>query len=175
MKQYGTILIVDDNASILTAMRYLLDGIFERILMLEQPDDILKLMAQEDVDIVLLDMNFTLGVNTGQEGLFWLRAIRKQHPQTPVVLLTAYADVSLAVRGLKSGAADFITKPWDNDELLRKLKDVLDMQNEIVTLDEMEKEHIRRTIDHCHGNLTLAAELLGITRQTLYNKMKRLE
>ena len=175
MKQYGTILIVDDNASILTAMRYLLDGIFERILLLEQPDDILKLMAQEDVDIVLLDMNFTLGVNTGQEGLFWLRAIRKQHPQTPVVLLTAYADVSLAVRGLKSGAADFITKPWDNDELLRKLKDVLDMQNEIVTLDEMEKEHIRRTIDHCHGNLTLAAELLGITRQTLYNKMKRLE
>ena len=175
MKQYGTILIVDDNASILTAMRYLLDGIFERILMLEQPDDILKLMAQEDVDIVLLDMNFTLGVNTGQEGLFWLRAIRKQHPQTPVVLLTAYADVSLAVRGLKSGAADFITKPWDNDELLRKLKDVLDMQNEIVTLDEMEKEHIRRTIDHCHGNLTLAAELLGITRQTLYYKMKRLE
>ena len=175
MKQYGTILIVDDNASILTAMRYLLDGIFERILMLEQPDDILKLMAQEDVDIVLLDMNFTLGVNTGQEGLFWLRAIRKQHPQTPIVLLTAYADVSLAVRGLKSGAADFITKPWDNDELLRKLKDVLDMQNEIVTLDEMEKEHIRRTIDHCHGNLTQAAELLGITRQTLYNKMKRLE
>ncbi len=175
MKQYGTILIVDDNASILTAMRYLLDGIFERILMLEQPDDILKLMAQEDVDIVLLDMNYTLGVNTGQEGLFWLRAIRKQHPQTPVVLLTAYADVSLAVRGLKSGAADFIAKPWDNDELLRKLKDVLDMQNEIVTLDEMEKEHIRRTIDHCHGNLTLAAELLGITRQTLYNKMKRLE
>ncbi len=175
MKQYGTILIVDDNASILTAMRYLLDGIFERILMLEQPDDILKLMAQEDVDIVLLDMNFTLGVNTGQEGLFWLRAIRKQHPQTPVVLLTAYADVSLAVRGLKSGAADFIAKPWDNDELLRKLKDVLDMQNEIVTLDEMEKEHIRRTIDHCHGNLTQAAELLGITRQTLYNKMKRLE
>lgn len=174
MKQYGTILIVDDNASILTAMRYLLDGIFERILMLEQPDDILKLMAQEDVDIVLLDMNYTLGVNTGQEGLFWLRAIRKQHPQTPVVLLTAYADVSLAVRGLKSGAADFITKPWDNDELLRKLKDVLDMQNEIVTLDEMEKEHIRRTIDHCHGNLTQAAELLGITRQTLYNKMKRL-
>ena len=175
MKQYGTILIVDDNASILTAMRYLLDGIFERILMLEQPDDILKLMAQEDVDIVLLDMNFTLGVNTGQEGLFWLRAIRKQHPQTPVVLLTAYADVSLAVRGLKSGAADFIAKPWDNDELLRKLKDVLDMQNEIVTLDEMEKEHIRRTIDHCHGNHTQAAELLGITRQTLYNKMKRLE
>ncbi len=166
--------MVDDNASILTAMRYLLDGVFERVITLSQPDDILKTMVQEDIDLVLLDMNFTLGVNSGQDGLFWLRAIRKQHPQTPVVLLTAYADVSLAVRGLKSGAADFITKPWDNDELVRKLKDVLDIQNEIVTLDEMEKDHIRRTIDRCHGNLSQAAELLGITRQTLYNKMKRL-
>ena len=174
MKQYGTILVVDDNASILTAMRYLLDSVFERILTLSQPNDILKTMAQEEIDIVLLDMNFTLGVNSGQEGLFWLRTIRKQHPQTPVVLLTAYADVSLAVKGLKSGAADFITKPWDNDELVRKLKDVLEMQSEIVTLDEMEKDHIRRTIDRCHGNLSQAAELLGITRQTLYNKMKRL-
>jgi len=174
MNKYGTILVVDDNPSILTAMRYLLEDIFERVLTLTQPADILKTMAQEETDIVLLDMNFALGVNSGQEGLLWLRAIRKQHPQTPVVLLTAYADVSLAVRGLKSGAADFITKPWDNDELVRKLKDVLDMQREIVTLDEVERDHIRRTLDRCHGNLTQAAELLGITRQTLYNKMKRL-
>ena len=159
MNKYGTILIVDDNAAILTAMRYLLDATFEQILTTTNPEDILKLMAQQAVDLVVLDMNFTLGVNNGNEGLFWLRTIRKQHPQTPVVLLTAYADVNLAVKGLKNGAADFITK---------------DMQNEIVSLDEMEKEHIRRTIDHCHGNLTQAAELLGITRQTLYNKMKRL-
>ncbi len=174
MNKYGTILIVDDNTAILTAMHYLLDDIFEQVLTTTKPDDILKLMAQQPVDIVVLDMNFTLGVNSGSEGIFWLRTIRKQHPQTPVVLLTAYADISLAVKGLKNGAADFITKPWDNDDLVRKLKDVLDMQNEIVSLDDMEKEHIRRTIDHCHGNLTHAAELLGITRQTLYNKMKRL-
>lgn len=172
MKQYGTILVVDDNTAILTAMKYLLDNIFEEVLTTTNPDDVLKIMVQKSVDIVLLDMNFSLGVNNGQEGLFWLRVIRKQHPQTPVVLLTAYADVSLAVKGLKNGAADFITKPWDNDDLVRKLKDVLDMQSEIVSLDEIEKEHIRRTIDRCHGNLTQAAELLGITRQTLYNKMK---
>ncbi len=174
MNKYGTILIVDDNASILIAMRYLLDDTFERVLTTTQPEDILKMMAQQSIDLVLLDMNYTLGVNNGNEGLFWLRAIRKQHPQTPVVLLTAYADVNLAVKGLKNGAADFITKPWDNAELVHKLKDVLDMPNQIISLDEMEKEHIRRTIDHCHGNLTQAAELLGITRQTLYNKMKRL-
>lgn len=174
MSTYGTILVADDNAAILTAMKYLLADTFEHVLTTTQPEDILKLMAQQPVDIILLDMNFTLGVNTGSEGLFWLRTIRKHHPQTPVVLLTAYADVNLAVKGLKNGAADFVTKPWDNDELLRKLKDVLDMRHEIVSLDEVEKEHIRRTIDHCHGNLSQAAELLGITRQTLYNKMKRL-
>ena len=174
MNKYGTILIVDDNEAILTALRLCLDTTFEHILTLNQPDNLLKVMAQETVDLVLLDMNFTLGVNSGSEGLLWLRTLKKHHPQTPVVLLTAYADIQLVVRGLKSGAADFITKPWDNDELIRKLKDVLDMQAEIVTLDEAEAEHIRRAIDHCHGNLTKAAELLGITRQTLYNKMKRL-
>lgn len=174
MQKYGTILIVDDNTAVLTALRYCLEPAFQNIITLERPDAILKTLAQEDVSLVLLDMNFTLGVNSGQEGLMWLRTIRKHHPQLPVVLLTAYADINLAVRGLKSGASDFLVKPWDNDELVRKLRDVLDMQAEIVTLDEMEAEHIRRAIDHCHGNLSRAAELLGITRQTLYNKMKRL-
>ena len=174
MNNYGTLLVVDDNAAILTALRYCLEGTFERIITLERPEEILKTMAQEAVDLVLLDMNFTLGVNSGQEGLMWLRTIRKHHAEVPVVLLTAYADVQLAVRGLKSGAADFIVKPWDNDELVRKLKDVLELQTEIVTLDEVESDHIRRAIDRCHGNLSKAAGMLGITRQTLYNKMKRL-
>ena len=98
MNTYGTILIADDNAAILTAMRYLLDSTFEQVLTTSQPDDILKIMAQQTVDLVLLDMNFTLGVNSGNEGLFWLRAIRKQHPQTPVILITAYADINLAVK-----------------------------------------------------------------------------
>ena len=174
MNTYGTILVVDDNAAILTAMKYLLADAFDQVLTTAQPDDILKLMAQQPIDMVLLDMNFSSGVNSGQEGIFWLRAIKKRHPDVPVVLLTAYADIALAVKGLKNGASDFITKPWDNDDLLRKLKDVLDVQHEIVSLDEVEKEHIRRTIDRCHGNLSQAAELLGITRQTLYNKIKRL-
>ncbi|MBQ9637258.1 MAG: DNA-binding response regulator [Prevotella sp.] len=174
-KPYGTILIVDDNEAILTALRLCLDATFERVLTLSHPDAILKTMTQETIDIVILDMNFTLGVNSGQEGLFWLRTIRKHHPQVPVVLLTAYADVQLAVRGLKSGAADFVVKPWDNDELTRKLKDVLNLKADIVTLDEVETDHIRRAIDLCHGNLSKAADMLGITRQTLYNKMKRLE
>lgn len=175
MKKYGTILVIDDNEAILTALRYCLAGTFERVMTLTSPESVVSLMGQEQVDIILLDMNFTLGVNSGQDGLFWLQAIRKHHPEVPVVLITAYADVSLAVRGLKRGAADFVTKPWDNDELVRKLKDVLDANDQVATLDEVEADHIRRALDRCHGNLTKAAELLGVTRQTLYNKMKKLQ
>ena len=169
-----TILIVDDNPAVLTALKYCLAGTFERVITLEKPDQLLTILQQEMVDLILLDMNFSLGVNSGQDGLIWLKAIRKHHPELPIVLMTAYGDISLAVRGLKSGAADFITKPWDNDDLIRKLKDVLDSQSEVATLDEVEIEHIRRAIDRCHGNMKLAAEQLGITRQTLYNKIKRL-
>jgi len=174
MKTYGTILVIDDNEAILTALKYCLAGMFDSVITLSSPEGVLKLLGQETVALVLLDMNFSIGVNDGQDGLTWLRAIRKHHPDLPVVLMTAYGEVSLAVRGLKSGAADFITKPWDNDELVRKLKDVLDAQQDVATLDEVEAEHIRRAIDRCHGNLKLAAEQLGITRQTLYNKIKKL-
>lgn len=175
MNDYGTILVIDDNEAILTALKYCLNGTFSRVITITSPESVISLLGQEQVDIILLDMNFTLGVNNGQDGLFWLQAIRKHHPEIPVVLITAYADVQLAVRGLKRGAADFVTKPWDNEELVRKLKDVLDASDEVVTLDEVEADHIRRAVDRCHGNLTKAAELLGITRQTLYNKMKKLQ
>lgn len=175
MQNYGTILIVDDNEAILTALKYCLMGTFEKVLTLSSPETLLTLMAQEHVDIVLLDMNFTLGVNSGQDGLLWLQAIHKRHPEVPVVLITAYADVQLAVRALKRGAADFITKPWDNDELVRKLKDVLDKAREVKPLDELEASHIKRAVDLCGGNLSKAADMLGITRQTLYNKMKKLQ
>ena len=167
---YGTILIVDDNIAILTALKICLDGVFDNIITLSAPEKILPTLQQEEVNIVLLDMNFSLGVNSGQDGLLWLRTIKKHHPNMPVVLITAYAEVQLAVKGLKSGAADFITKPWDNDELIRVLKDAVDNSCEIVPLEQLETEHVRKVVDKCHGNMSKAAELLGISRQTLYNK-----
>ncbi|MBQ7495525.1 MAG: response regulator [Bacteroidaceae bacterium] len=172
MKQ-GTIIICDDNTEILTALGYALEGMFQRIIKLSHPDRLLPTMAAETVDIVLLDMNFQRGVNNGLEGLQWLKTLHERHPDVPVVLLTAYGDVPLAVRALKSGAADFITKPWDNDELIRKLSDVLTTQQEVAPLDEVEQAHIRRAVDRADGNLTVAARMLGVTRQTLYNKLNR--
>ncbi|MFU2419358.1 MAG: response regulator, partial [Bacteroidota bacterium] len=115
--KYGTLLVIDDNPSILTALKICLSNTFEQILTLPRPDTAPMLLQQEQVDLILLDMNFSLGVNSGQDGLLWLRTFRRLHAHIPVVLITAFADVQLAIKGLKSGAADFVTKPWDNDEL----------------------------------------------------------
>lgn len=169
---YNTILIVDDNPAILTALKICLAGVFTRIVTLSSTDRLVATMSEEQVDVVLLDMNFSLGVNTGQDGLFWLRTLKKLHPDTPVVLMTAYADVQLAVKGLKNGAADFVTKPWDNDELVRTLRDAVEKSSKVVTLDKLEQQHVHRVVEQCHGNMSKAAELLGITRQTLYRKLR---
>lgn len=169
---YNTILIVDDNPAILTALKICLAGVFTRIVTLSSTDRLVATMSEEQVDVVLLDMNFSLGVNTGQDGLFWLRTLKKLHPDTPVVLMTAYADVQLAVKGLKNGAADFVTKPWDNDELVRTLRDAVEKSREVVTLDKLEQQHVHCVVEQCHGNMSKAAELLGITRQTLYRKLR---
>lgn len=173
IRPYNTIVVVDDNPTILTALKICLTAEFERIVTLTSPDTLVSTLSNgEQVDVVLLDMNFSLGVNTGQDGLFWLRTLKKLHPDTPVVLMTAYADVQLAVKGLKNGAADFVTKPWDNDELVRTLRDAVEKSRDVVTLDELEQQHVHRVVDQCHGNMSKAAELLGITRQTLYRKLK---
>lgn len=173
IRPYNTIVVVDDNPTILTALKICLTAEFERIVTLTSPDTLVSTLSNEEqVDVVLLDMNFSLGVNTGQDGLFWLRTLKKLHPDTPVVLMMAYADVQLAVKGLKNGAADFVTKPWDNDELVRTLRDAVEKSREVVTLDELEQQHVHRVVDQCHGNMSKAAELLGITRQTLYRKLK---
>lgn len=173
IRPYNTIVVVDDNPTILTALKICLTAEFERIVTLTSPDTLVSTLSNEEqVDVVLLDMNFSLGVNTGQDGLFWLRTLKKLHPDTPVVLMTAYADVQLAVKGLKNGAADFVTKPWDNDELVRTLRDAVEKSREVVTLDKLEQQHVHRVVDQCHGNMSKAAELLGITRQTLYRKLK---
>lgn len=123
--QSGTVLIVDDNKSVLTSLELLLEDEFERIETASNPNRILSVLDTMPVDLVLLDMNFSAGINTGNEGLFWLRRIREIAPELPVIMLTAYGDVELAVKALKSGAVDFILKPWDNDVLLEKIHTAL--------------------------------------------------
>ncbi len=93
---YGTLLVIDDNPAILTAVKICLGKVFERILALSSPDTVLVTLSQEHVDVILLDMNFSPGINSGQDGMIWLSAIRRKHPDIPVVLVTDDADVKLA-------------------------------------------------------------------------------
>ena len=122
MTKQGTILVVDDNKGILTAVQMLLGTYFEKVITISTPNKIKATLHDENIDVVLLDMNFSAGINTGHEGLFWLSEIKKEDASIQVVLFTAYADIDLAVRGIKEGAADFVVKPWDNAKLLETLK-----------------------------------------------------
>ena len=122
MTKQGTILVVDDNKGILTAVQMLLGTCFEKVITISTPNKIKATLHDENIDVVLLDMNFSAGINTGNEGLFWLSEIKKEDASIQVVLFTAYADIDLAVRGSKEGAADFVVKPWDNAKLLETLK-----------------------------------------------------
>ena len=121
MKKPGNILIVDDNRGVLTAVQLLLKPHFEKIITLTSPVTLTSVLREETPSVVLLDMNFTSGINTGNEGLFWLQEIKRLRPSLPVVLFTAYGDIDLAVRGIKEGATDFIVKPWDNQKLVETL------------------------------------------------------
>lgn len=123
MAKQGTLLVVDDNRNILTSLQYLLGEYFERVITIDSPVTIPTLLNRESIDVVLLDMNFSSGINSGNEGLYWLHEIKRLRPQTEVVLFTAYADINLAVTGIKEGAADFVVKPWENARLVQTLQE----------------------------------------------------
>jgi len=268
----GKIIIVDDNETVLKTLRVILSRIFKTVLTVQVPTLLPALLREDDVDVVLLDMNFSTGKQTGGEGLFWLDRIRERSNPPEVVLITAFGDIDLAVASLKKGATDFIIKPWDNDKLVntiiaaqqkraeritksvpqssdgntneqavsdeaniikqlidfflkkyataygkpfpsldREARDKLTSQllignillveqsieramllnnatqftqddfvfDEVerlspsMTLDDIEKQFIQSVLQEKKGNLTLSAQQLNISRQTLYNKMKK--
>jgi DNA-binding NtrC family response regulator len=113
----GTLLIVDDNKSVISALEMMLQYEVEKLISISSPKRIHEVLAQNEIDIVLLDMNFQAGINSGNEGLFWMKEILKHDSNISVVMITAYGDVELAVRALREGAIDFILKPWDNKKL----------------------------------------------------------
>ncbi len=115
------ILLVDDNKAILSALTLLLSPYFNEIITLTGPKEIPSILRSTDIDIILLDMNFTASINSGNEGLFWLSEIKKINASLPVVVFTAYADIELAVEAIKRGATDFVVKPWDNTKLIQTL------------------------------------------------------
>ena len=141
--QKGNILIVDDNKSILSTLEILLTPEFQTVTTLTNPNQILSELRKMDYNLVILDMNFSAGVNTGNEGIYWLGRIKEINPEISVVMITAYGDIDTAVKALKAGASDFILKPWDNEKLLATLKLAIQLnlsKKEVVQLKERETE-----------------------------------
>jgi len=121
----ASILIIDDDPDVLTAVRLLLKTEVRDVVTEKTPENIRWHLSKDDFDIILLDMNFTSSINTGNEGLFWLKEIRKIRPDASVIMITAYGDIDLAVRSLKEGASDFVVKPWHNEKLMSTIKEIL--------------------------------------------------
>jgi len=118
----GKILVVDDNQGIRSALKILLPSHFAQVELIPSPKTLVAAVESFRPDVILLDMNFYTDINTGNEGLYWTGEIKKAWPDIQVVLFTAYADIALAVEGMKRGAFDFIVKPWDNEKLISTLQ-----------------------------------------------------
>lgn len=121
----ASILVIDDDADVLTALRLLLKPLVKTVVVEKNPNNITSQIEKAHYDIIILDMNFNALVNTGNEGIFWLNKIQKQKPEISVILMTAYADIDLAIRGLKEGASDFLMKPWNNEKIIETLNAIL--------------------------------------------------
>jgi DNA-binding NtrC family response regulator len=151
----GNILIIDDNNSVLTALEMLLQTEFENVYTLRNPGSLLSTIQKHLIDIVLLDMNFKAGINTGNEGMFWLREIQKYDPTISVVMITAYGDVTLAVKAVKEGAFDFILKPWDNNKLISTLHASLQLRK-----SKVENEALTKTTKTLKQELKPGSQLI---------------
>ena len=141
-KESGKILVVDDDVNVLKSLKLILDNVFEFIETLKSPNTLNQVLTNSNFDVILLDMNFTAGINSGNEGLYWLSEILKINTDAIVVMLTAYGDIELSVEAMRRGATDFITKPWDNEKLIATIKTGLKLsasRKEIKTLKQKQE------------------------------------
>ncbi|MEC4051500.1 sigma-54 dependent transcriptional regulator [Myroides odoratimimus] len=124
-KTNATILVLDDNSEVLIAAKMLLKRHFETILTNNNPKKIAEILSQQEVDVIILDMNYRVGFEDGKEGIFWFKEIKNIAPNTQIILMTSYGNVETAVEGIKLGAVDYILKPWNNEALIETVKGVV--------------------------------------------------
>ena len=149
------LLIVDDHKPVLKALTQLLEQEFDEVTAISNPNQLPSLVKETSYDVILLDMNFSAGINSGNEGIYWLTRILKIDPLIVVVMITAYGDVELAVRAIKEGAADFVLKPWDNQKLVATLQAALKLRKSNLAIrDYQEKQtHLVEEIDKPYSQL----------------------
>ena len=169
MVKTGKILIIDDNEEFLVALSLKLTPHFQQVVTENNPEQILPSLQKEDFDLILLDMNFKAGINTGNEGLYWLNAIKDKDTDATVVFITAYGDVQLAVKSVKEGAADFIQKSWDEKKILSTVLSAMQLsrsKSEIRKL-QTKQQHLSDSIDEQFAICTGPAESMQQVYETI--------
>ena len=151
----GTLLIVEDHKNVLKALVQLLEPEFETVFSITDPNLIPGQISENSIDVVLLDMNFSGGLNRGDEGIYWLQKILEHDTDIVVVMITAYGDVELAVKAMKMGATDFILKPWDNEKLLATMTSACKLRQSRLEIKNLRNKqiHLNRDIDRQHDML----------------------
>lgn len=189
MESRATILVVDDDADVLTAARLLLRQFFGSVITTTDPDDIAGLMSEHQIDVFLIDMNFAIGQHSGVEGLNCMQQIKSLDPDAVVVLMTAFGALNTAVQAMREGATDFVLKPWQNEKLvatlsvaaeLRRTRTAANRKNDSVkanslNLEANERKMISIALEESNGNISRAAKALGITRAALYRRIEKYE
>ncbi|HEV8284647.1 MAG TPA: sigma-54 dependent transcriptional regulator [Chitinophagaceae bacterium] len=161
----ASILVIDDDQDVLTAVRLLLKTEVKNVVTEKNPQNLRWLLSKDAYDVILLDMNFTSSINTGNEGIFWLNEIKKLKADTSVVMITAYGDIDLAVKSLKEGAADFVIKPWHNEKLIATIKEAL-----------KKKDSKTAVLSHSDVDSVIGKELLGESEvmQEIFFKIEKI-
>ncbi|MFS4468666.1 sigma-54-dependent transcriptional regulator [Maribacter sp. 2210JD10-5] len=165
------ILVIDDTKSVLSALEILLQFEYKSVKTISNPNQIASFPNFSELDIILLDMNFSAGVNTGNEGLYWLREIKKKASHISVIMMTAYGAVDLAVKALKEGASDFVLKPWNNERLLATVKSAYELrqtQKEVKQLKQKEsnlKQVINQNKNYIIGNSKALNQVLNLVQK----------
>ncbi len=171
MQQIGNIIVIDDNKSILSTLDILLSPLFQTVTTLSNPNLIPAELRKKEYNLAILDMNFQAGINSGNEGLYWLGRIRESYPDISVVMITAYGDIDLAVKALKAGASDFVLKPWDNEKLIATLNIALQLnfsKKEVKDLREREtglKKEFNRDQKFIIGSSPQLMKVLNMVRK----------
>lgn len=174
-----SVLIVDDDRDVLHAARLALAGDVGRVETADATDGLEAILEADDFEVVLLDMNFALGDQSGHEGLNLLDRLRVFDPSLSVVLMTTYGGVSLAIEALKRGGVDFVLKPWRNDKLVAAVSAAAELTRSkrravgTFDLESAERAAIERALVHHDGNISRAAAALGLTRPALYRRMAK--
>lgn len=165
------ILVIDDNKSMLSALEILLQFEYKHVATLSNPNQISSYPGFADLDIVLLDMNFSAGINSGNEGLYWLKQIKEKAPYISVIMMTAYGSIDLAVKAIKNGAVDFILKPWSNERMLATVRSAYQLrksQKQVIQLQKKEnnlKQVINQNKHSIIGQSESIKSALKLTRK----------